>query len=120
MDELTLQRVPFNTDADNKLRYIKSKTGLSANIICRLGFCLSLEEPGAAQKLPADFKHGREINRYTLLGKHDELYIGLLKMKLTKDRIALKSLDLDFIAHVHRGIELLSARIKTISDIGHL
>lgn len=120
MQELTLQRIPFNSDADSKLRYLKSKTGLSANIICRLGFCLSLEEMGSPPNLSNDFIQNREINRYTLLGKHDALYIALLKIKLLKDNIPMKYLDSEFINHIHRGIELLGARIKSIQDVAHL
>ena len=120
MRELTLQRIPFSSDADNKLRTLKAKTGLSANIICRLGFCMSLEEPGLPLKLSEEFKQNREINRYTLLGKHDSFYIALLKTRILKDKISLKTLDDVFLEHIHRGIDLLAARIKGISDLGHL
>lgn len=120
MSELTLQRIPFTPDANNKLRYLKSKTSLSANIICRIGFCLSLEESGPPPKLGIGFEQGREINRYTLLGKHDGLYISLLKIKLLNEKSSFKKIDEDFIAHIHRGIELLSAKAKSIQDIGLL
>lgn len=120
MFELTLQRIHFDTDADKRLRTLKSKTALSANIICRLGFCLSLEEVGQPQKLPIGFKQSREINRYTLLGKHDHIYVALLKTRLSKDKIPLEQIDSAFLDHLHRGLELLSARIKTVGDIGHL
>ena len=69
MPELTLQRIPFTEEADSRLRLLKSRTGITPNILCRIGFCLSLEEPGIPSLLPEDFKQGREINRYTLLGK---------------------------------------------------
>ena len=120
MFELSLQRIPFNSDADSKLRLLKSRTALAANIICRLGLCLSLEEPSLPPNLPIEFKHGREINRYTLLGKYDHVYIALLKTRLKKDGISLDKIDTAFINHLHRGLELLSARVKTIEDIGYL
>lgn len=120
MPELTLQRIPFSSDADIKLRTLKTRTGLSANIICRLGFCMSLDESGQPKDLSENFKQTREINRYTLLGKHDHIYIALLKIRLLKDGISLKGLDAAFLGHIHRGIELLAARVKTVEDIGHL
>ena len=120
MFELSLQRIPFNSDADAKLRLLKSRTALAANIICRLGFCLSLEEPGLPQNLPTEFKHGREINRYTLLGKYDHIYIALLKTRLKKDGISLEKIDTAFLSHLHKRVELLSARVKTVEDIGYL
>src|ERR1700692_2234962 len=46
MPILKLQRVRFSTEADNRLKMLKARTGLTPNIICRLGLCLSLDEPG--------------------------------------------------------------------------
>jgi DNA sulfur modification protein DndE len=45
MEALTIQRVPFTKDADNKLRALKARTGITPNILCRIGFCMSLEVP---------------------------------------------------------------------------
>lgn len=120
MPELGLHRIPFTAEADSQLRSLKSRTGMTANILCRLGFCLSLEETGIPSELPEGFTHTREINRYTLLGKHDTLYIALLVTRIFKDKLSLKSIDNIFLAHLHRGIEILSARIKTIGDLGRL
>ena len=117
MPELTLQRIPFTTEADNRLRLLKSRTGITPNILCRLGFCLSLEEVGVPKPLPEDYKQGREINRYTLLGKDDLIYVSLLLVRLQRDKISLEKVDDMFLAHVNRGIELLSARVKTTSDL---
>lgn len=120
MSELSLQRIPFNPDADKKLRTLKARTSLTANIICRLGFCLSLEEPNLPRDLPEGEKPAREINRYTLLGKHDQIYIALLKTRMRKDGIPKDKIDEVFINHLHRGLELLSARVKFIGDVGRL
>ncbi|HFD31325.1 MAG TPA: DNA sulfur modification protein DndE [Gammaproteobacteria bacterium] len=120
MSELTLQRIPFTTEADNRLRLLKSRTGITPNILCRLGFCLSLEEVGVPELLPEDYKQGREINRYTLLGKDDLIYVSLLLVRLQRDNISLDKVNDMFLAHVHRGIELLSARVKNVSNVGTL
>src|SRR6186997_1191558 len=77
---LKLQRVRFSTEADNRLRMLKARSGLDNNIICRLGLCLSLEEPGD----PRSDSSGpslREINRYTLLGEYDPLFVALLNAR---------------------------------------
>ncbi|MDM8535743.1 DndE family protein [Desulfobacterales bacterium HSG17] len=81
---------------------------------------MSLEEPGIPANLPDEFTQGKEINRYTLLGKHDAIYISLLITRIQKDNLSLKSIDNSFLAHLHRGIEILSARVKTIGDLGRL
>ncbi len=120
MSELTLQRIPFTVEADNRLRQLKSRTGITPNILCRLGFCLSLEEVGIPEILPENYKQGREINRYTLLGKDDLIYVSLLLVRLQRDKISLDKVNDMFLAHVNRGVEVLAARVKLIGDIGHV
>lgn len=120
MPELTLQRIPFTMEADNRLRMLKARTGITPNILCRIGFCLSLEEPGMPAELPEPFKTGREINRYTLLGKYDQIFVALLKTRLLKDNLLLEEIDRMFLAHINRGVEILTARVKSVGDLGHL
>ena len=120
MAELTLQRIPFTEEADSRLRLLKSRTGITPNILCRIGFCLSLEEPGKPAFLLDDFKQGREINRYTLLGKDDQIFVSLLLVRLERDKIPLNEANNMFLAHVNRGVEILAARIKHIGDVGVL
>lgn len=120
MSELTLQRIPFTVEADSRLRLLKSRTGITPNILCRIGFCMSLEEPGTPVLLPENSKQGREINRYTLLGKDDLIYVSLLMVRLQKDNISLVEIDDMFLAHINRGVEILAARVKSVSDLGFI
>ena len=120
MPELTLQRIPFSVEADNRLRTLKSRTGITPNILCRIGFCLSIEEPGIPPYLPENFKTGREINRYTLFGKYDQIFVALLITRMVRDNLSLVGIDQAFLAHINRGIEILAARIKSVSDLAHL
>ncbi len=120
MSELTLQRIPFTEEADSRLRLLKFRTGITPNILCRIGFCLSLEEPGVPTVLSEGFKQGREINRYTLLGKDDLVYVSLLLVRLNSENISLNKTNDMFLAHVNRGVEILAARIKSVSDFGTL
>lgn len=117
MYDLTLQRIPFTIDIDNRLRTVKSRTGITPNIICRIGFCLSLEEPGVPILISDDIGIGREINRYTLVGKYDMLFVGLIKTWLCKMDIDFSQLDDMFIAHMNRGAEIVASRVKSIGDI---
>jgi len=117
MHDLTLQRIPFTIDADNRLRAIKSRTGITPNILCRIGFCLSLEEFGVPSLISDDTEIGREINRYTLVGKYDMLFIVLIKTWLSKMDIDFSQLDDMFIAHMNRGAEIVASRVKSIGDI---
>ena len=123
MADLTLQRIPFNSGADTQMRTLKARTGITPNYFCRLGFCLSLDEPGIPEASGKSDESGREINRFTLLGEYDAAYVSLLKVWMVKKKIDAKDSDkIDelFIAHMNRGVELIVDRIKTLSDIGSL
>ena len=118
MSMLTLRRLRFYREADSGLRVLKSRTGLSANILCRIGFALSLDEPGIPNpdRYPED--SDREINRYTLLGEHDGTYVALLRQRLLDDEVALDNgMDEHFRAHMNRGVLLLAARAKSLPDL---
>ena len=120
MDELTLQRIPFVAHADNRLRMLKARTGITPNILCRIGFCLSLDEPGIPASPEEDADGGREINRYTLLGEYDLAFVTLLRTRLAEDGDEPTDLDAAFVAHMNRGVELLAPRLKSLADLGHL
>lgn len=118
MSALTLRRLRFCREADNWLRVLKSRTGVTPNILCRLGYALSLEEPGMPnlEKYPED--SDREINRYTLLGEHDTIYVALLRQRMADDGSdCAGELEAQFKAHMNRGVMLLAARVKSLPDL---
>lgn len=119
MPDLTLKKVPFTEESDNRLRITKSRTGLDRNYLCRIGYCLSLEEPGMPIT-PEKFKAAREIDRYTLLGEQSQAYLSFLKAWLNMNGIIPHS-DAEFndyfIGHMNRGVELIAMRVKSLADI---
>lgn len=120
---LTIQRVPFTSAVDNKMRQMKAKTGITPNVLARFGFCLSLEEPGIPADPFAAEEHGRDINRNTLLGEHDVIYVALLRAWLEHRRINEVNEDefnRFFVSHMNRGFELLSSRMRGLSDLVNL
>lgn len=118
--QLHLKRLRFSKEADTWLRVLKSRTGITPNLLCRMAFCISLEEPGTPDVSKCLEDSDREINRYTLLGEYDEAFVALLRQWLRGREQVEASLDKLFAAHVHRGIVLLAARIKELSDLGSL
>lgn len=121
MPRLGLQRIPFTADADNRLRMLKARTGITPNVLCRIGLCLSLGEHGIPAAPQPDTRAGREINRYTLLGGHDAAFLALLTARLIQDGKGVpEELDVAFLGHVNRGIDMLAARVKSLSDLGEL
>ncbi|MGC4116779.1 MAG: DNA sulfur modification protein DndE [Myxococcales bacterium] len=120
MEQLQTKRIRFSKETDTWLRVMKSRTDITPNLLCRLGFCLSLEEPGVPDnsKHPEDSE--REINRYTLLGDYELVLVSLLRQRLQSDGIPLTQLDEQFRAHMHRGVVLLAGRVKELTDLAEI
>src|SRR5438093_8721386 len=116
---MKLTKVRLTRDASNRLRLLSGRTGLTPNLLCRLGFCLSLVEPGTL-KLDAYPEEDREFNRYTLLGEYDSLFLALLRERCRGDGVDLSRMADYFRAHMNRGIALLQGRVKSLADIAEL
>jgi DNA sulfur modification protein DndE len=119
MAQLNIQRVRFSIEADNRLRMLKGRTGLTPNLLCRLGLCLSLSEPGYPLADSSD-PSSREINRYTLLGEYDSLFVALLETRHPEEALEESKLSHLFIGHLHRGVTLLANRLKPGISIAEL
>jgi DNA sulfur modification protein DndE len=122
--DLGIESIPFSALVDNRMRVLKAKTGITPNILARFGFCLSLEEPGIPADPFEDEKVGRDIKRVTLLGQHDQIYVALLRTWLAattpgKD-VSQKEFDDLFVAHMNRGFELISSRMRSLADLQNL
>lgn len=118
---MKLTRLKVCQEADQRLRHLKAVTGLRPNVLCRLGFCLSLNEPKIPN--PDDYPQDsdRELNRYTLTGEWDGYYIALLRERCAYDGLNLDT-DLEdyFRAHINRGVLLLFQRVKNLNDINRI
>jgi DNA sulfur modification protein DndE len=118
---MSLNRIHVSDQVDTRLRNLKAKTGLTPNLLCRIGFCLSLAEPGIPDLSLYPDGQAREFNRYTLTGQWDTLFFALLRERLIKDGLSLDNdLEYQFKAHLNRGVMLLFNRIKTVEDLADL
>ena len=118
---MTLNRIYVGDEVDLRLRILKARTGLTPNLLCRLGFCLSLAEPGIPDpKLYADGQ-AREFNRYTLTGQWDQFFFALLRERLVQDGLDPKAdMEVQFKAHLSRGVLLLYQRLRSLEDLATL
>ena len=96
------------------------RTGLTPNIMSRFALCYSIADPSMPDKDKYD-TDGQELNRFTLLGEGDPLYIALVKERLVQDGIKIKDEFLAyFLAHINRGVEQIFPRVKSLSDLQNL
>jgi len=113
---MKLNKVVLSSEASERLKQLKARTGLTPNILCRIGLCFSLSEPGMPD--PDLYpEEDREFNRYTLLGEWDDLYVALLKQRLLQDGLPEDEAERQFRAHLHRGVQSLAKLAKALPDL---
>lgn len=116
---MKLTKLRLSKEASNRLRFVAGRTDLTPNLLCRIGFCLSLAEPLLPN--PGDSpEEARELNRYALLGEYDALFVALLKERCCRDGVNFSQLSDYFRAHMNRGVILLQACVKGVSDVSAL
>lgn len=117
---LNFKRIKLSQDSTKKLQRFKSRTGLTPNIACRLALGVSLEE----QTLPSlelfIEESGQEINRYTLLGEYELVLLAIFVQWCHEHQVPNDERNQYFLAHINRGIELLTNRVKGLEDIAQL
>jgi DNA sulfur modification protein DndE len=117
---MSFNKLHISSKSTKYLPFLKIKTGLTPNIVCRMGLCLSIAEPSIPDTKMDDDK-GQEFSRYTLLGEWDTFFISILRERLIQDKLdPEKDLVVQFKAHLNRGIMMLQSRIKDLSDIHDL
>jgi len=99
---------------------IKSKTGLTPNILARFAICLSLKDRSMPN--PAEYnKEGSELAPAVLFGEHIEIYHALMINRLKKDKLDPEVyLNEMTRSHLNRGIIALYPRINDLSDFYEL
>lgn len=118
---MSLNRIYVGEEVDLRLRNLKARTGLTPNLLCRLGFCLSLAEPGIPDPQLYEDGQVREFNRYTLTGQWDLFFFSLLRERLLQDELDSEAdLEIQFKSHLSRGVLLLYQRLKKLEDLDTL
>ena len=117
---MTFNRIRISQDTTRRLQMLKGKTGLTPNILLRLAFCFSLNDPKIPDPTEYD-QEGQELNRFTLTGEWDTFFMGLMKERCITDGLDLeKDLRPQFRAHLNRGVFGIYGRIKDIGDVENL
>jgi DNA sulfur modification protein DndE len=113
---MSFNRIRISKIATVRLSMLKGRTGLTPNILCRIGLCLSLGDPSIPDPQRFD-ENAQEFNRYTLTGEWDGFFIALLKERLLRDGLDLdKDLLPQFRAHLNRGAIALFDKVKDLGD----
>ena len=79
-----------------------------------------MREPVPPNPLDYDENSQRELNRYTLTGQWDSLFVAILIERLHQDRLPLDQIEEQFRAHMNRGVIILFQRVKNLGDVTRL
>ena len=80
-------RIYLSTQATERLKYIKSATGVTPNIIARIAIMLAIkDETGLGSAGIKDFD-GQELNQSVLFGDHFQVYDVMINQYLADHNI---------------------------------
>jgi DNA sulfur modification protein DndE len=120
---LQTNRIRISSESTQWLRNLKSRTGLTPNIISRFAICLSLSKP-KDRELFSTTSDGLEFNSYTLFGNWETLMISLIKQEIfscTGCNLIEESEVIEGLRyHLMRGAKWLNARVKCLNDLASL
>jgi len=114
---LKFNRIRISHSSQAVLGRLKSKTGLTPNILARFALCLSLKDPSIPN--PDEFDElGTEFLPSVLFGDYEKLFYALMVNRLHKDKLDPELyLNRMMRAHLNRGVYSLISRIHHLSDI---
>jgi len=95
------------------LKLLKSRTGVTPNILCRIALTLSLEEG----KLPGRKQpelDGGEFNTHTLFGEYERVYDCFIRQ--IHGPLDARHCNLVVADHIDRGLDHLK-KCKTLLDL---
>lgn len=102
--------------SQNLLAQLKSRTGLTPNILGRFAMCLSLNDPSPPNPEEFDEK-GSEIHPSVLFGEYEDIFLALMTLRLKRDGLDPEIyINKMMRAHFNRGTIALFARMHDISD----
>ena len=83
-------RIKLTKNATDKLRYLKSKTGLTPNILSRIAIMLAIREgTDLSNSTVGDMEGGQELNDTTLFGEYIYVYDILINQYIHDKKLKL-------------------------------
>lgn len=72
-------RLKISTNSTDRLKYFKSKTGITPNILCRFAIVMAIKSSNGIENASVTDLNGQEFNAITLFGDNIDVYELLLK-----------------------------------------
>ena len=117
---MNFTRIRISKNSTYRARNTAGRLGITPNIIYRFAICLSIKEPNIPDPSLYD-EEGQELNRYTLFGEWESLFIAILIERLVNDGLDVeKDFYQQLRAHINRGTELFCNRVRSLIDLTNL
>lgn len=107
-------RVRISERSTARLKYLKSKTGLTPNILSRFAFVLSARNLRKVSQVSSNLA-GQEFNAPTLFGEHQRLY-ELILAKYLDETSDERDINLVIASHIENGLHKMG-HIRSIEDV---
>ena len=115
---MKFNRLRMSLRSQSLLGILKTRTGLTPNILGRFALCLSLKDPSTPNAEEV-YANGSEIHPSVLFGEYEDIFMALMLKRLEKEGQfppTREILDNMVRAHFNRGTIALYPRINTLSD----
>ena len=110
-------RVRVSQLATGRLRYLKSRTGLTPNILSRFAFLLSIRDMRRSARSSEDFS-GQEFNAPTLFGEHQDLY-ELILVRYVETAMDDREPAVIISNHIENGLHKMG-HVRCLQDVAVL
>lgn len=110
-------KLKISQDNSTKLQFLSNRLDLRRNLVARIAFCYSLNEPELELDDDID-SNGFEFNRITITGKYDPVFRLLLCEREKRLILDEEYFPKVFKAYLEKGIELLYAEYLKINSPG--
>ena len=110
-------RVRVSEQVTGRLRFLKSKTGLTPNILSRFAFLLSARDMRRVTRASGDLS-GQEFNAPTLFGEHQEIY-DLLLVRYVEETEDDRDAGVIIANHIENGLHKMG-HVRTLEDVATL
>ncbi len=114
-------RIKLSKKATAKLRFLKSKTGLTPNILSRIAIMLAIKEGSNLSNAGVgEMDGGQELNDTTLFGEHIAIYDILISQYIYDKQITLNTTE-TIIAMVEIGVHKMGhiRQIEQVCELNH-
>jgi len=109
-------RIKLSKKATGKLRFLKTKTGLTPNILSRIAIMLAIREGSNLSNAGiGDMDGGQELNDTTLFGEHIAIYDVLINQYIYDKQLTL-SITETIVAMVEIGVHKMG-HIRKVEEL---